>query len=172
MFRPPGLWREIQCGSEEIMRAERRMPSGWNWWDGQRVEFQDVGSATEELTREVNDLVGFLQAGVGPMGERRRAQRRPFRTHAWLETEDGPGERPRLTPLFTRDITAGAVGFLSREPLPADASGWVYLHLSGSPDGPDRMIPCTVLRCACLRPGWFEGALQFATPHPELLDDA
>ena len=93
---------------------------------------------------------------------RNHQQRRALRRIAWRVQAnlrlfvDTPGHPNRV--VYTRDIHARSLGFLSAERLPLGYGGVVDLPAN---DGTILSIACTLLRCRQASPGWFEGVVYF-----------
>ena len=110
--------------------------------------------------REVDFIISALEAGPRFPVERQRLVRSPYRRRALLRLFSDPaGSRPHL--LYTRDVSTGALGFLSGRPVTLSHGGTVKI---ASPFGKMMEIACTVLRCREAAPGWYEGAVYFNRP--------
>jgi hypothetical protein len=89
--------------------------------------------------------------------DRRLRSRTPYRVRAELKLFSDPAEAaPWL--LFTRDIDAKGVGFITSHRLPLGYGGWIELF---TPRGEKVRVNCTLFRCREAAPGWYEGALYF-----------
>ena len=89
--------------------------------------------------------------------DRRLRSRTPYRVRAELKLfSDPPDAAPWL--LFTRDIDAKGVGFITAHRLPLGYGGWIELF---TPRGEKVRVNCTLFRCREAAPGWYEGALYF-----------
>ena len=66
--------------------------------------------------------------------------------------------------IFTRDVHARGLGFITPHRLPLGHGGFVSFT---APDGRPRRLQCTLHRCREAAPGWFEGALCFNREQPE-----
>lgn len=109
---------------------------------------------------EVDFILSALEAGPRPPVERQRLVRSVYRTRAILRLySDPPNGRPHM--LYTRDVSMGALGFLSGRPVTLSHGGIVKIR---SPFGKVMDIACTVLRCREVVPGWYEGAVYFNRP--------
>lgn len=117
--------------------------------------------AAEEWSPEVDLILSALEAGRGPMiGDRRGSDRQSYRTTALLKLfSDGPDAAPWT--LFTRDVDAKGIGFITRHRLPLGYGGIVRLELA---NGEELEANCTLLRCRQAVQGWFEGSLYFNRP--------
>lgn len=114
---------------------------------------------------QANMILSALEAGQAgrPQQDRRSAARRPYRVRAALKLfSDAPDAPAR--PLYTRDVHARGLGFLSERPLPLGNGGTVELPNPTGAADPIR-IACTVLRCREAAPGWYEGSVCFAREH-------
>jgi hypothetical protein len=103
-------------------------------------------------------MIMSAMEAAGRFQHQRRALRRiPWRVQANLRLfVDTPGHKPRV--VYTRDIHARSLGFLSAERLPLGYGGVVDLP---APDGTILSIACTLLRCRQASPGWYEGIVYF-----------
>jgi hypothetical protein len=96
-------------------------------------------------------------AGPHPGAERRVGRRASFRVRAQLRLySDNAGEPGRV--IYTRDIHARGLGFITPHRLPLGHGGLVDLP---TPGGKIVTIPCTLLRCREAAPGWYEGSVYF-----------
>jgi CheY-like chemotaxis protein len=112
-------------------------------------------------------------AGAAGHFHRRQSPRVRYRACGSLRLfADADGAPRRLG--YTRDVGARGLGFVTGERLTTGYGGSLSLRL---PDGRTRAFGCTVLRCAPLPCGWYEGAVyfnreqwefrpEFATPAP------
>lgn len=118
---------------------------------------QDSG----EWPAEVDLILSALEAGRGlSTGNRRGASRTQQRMRASLRLfSDLPDTDPWT--LYTRDVNARGIGFITRHRLPLGYGGMVRVTL---PDGTDLEAHCTLLRCREAATGWYEGALYFNRP--------
>ena len=90
-------------------------------------------------------------------GDRRNGKRVSFRVRAQLRLySDNAGEPGRV--IYTRDIHARGLGFITPHRLPLGHGGLVDLP---TPAGKIVSIPCTLLRCREAAPGWYEGSVYF-----------
>ena len=83
--------------------------------------------------------------------------RRHYRVQARLHLFSDQVGSPPWT-LYTRDVSARGLGFVTPHRLPLGYGGWVELR---SPQSRMMRIYCTLFRCREAVKGWFEGALQF-----------
>ena len=98
-------------------------------------------------------------AGGGPLfgADRRRSKRVSYRVRGRLRLfSDAPGDEGRV--IYTRDIHARGLGFITPHRLPLGHGGVVELS---TPGGKIVSIPCTLLRCREAAPGWYEGSVYF-----------
>jgi hypothetical protein len=116
---------------------------------------QKVG---EDWPRESALILSALETACANH-ERRRMRRLAYRVKASLRlmTDTDPADE-RI--LYTRDVNARSLGFLSQQCLPLGYGGVVNLPSPG-PGNLVLSIPCTLLRCREVAPGWFDGALHF-----------
>jgi len=102
---------------------------------------------------------------AGANDDRRQMQRFSYRVKALLRLlTDTEQADERL--LYTRDVNARSLGFLTQHCLPLGYGGVVRLP-SPAPGNPIVSISCTLLRCREVAPGWFDGALYFNRDHNE-----
>jgi hypothetical protein len=107
---------------------------------------------------------GSTSTGAGGGGstqddsvDRRLRSRTPYRVRAELKLFSDPADaKPWL--LYTRDIDAKGVGFITAHRLPLGYGGWIELF---TPRGEKVRVNCTLFRCREAAPGWYEGALYF-----------
>ena len=113
-------------------------------------------AATEDWPPEVDLILSALEAG-GAGEERRRTQRMDYRVRAQLQLfADPAGSDPWM--LYTRDVNAKGLGFITRHRLPLGYGGKIQIP---SPTGQLVTVHCTLYRCREAAQGWFEGALYF-----------
>ena len=96
---------------------------------------------------------------AGGNDERRQMRRFSYRVKALLRLLTDTDQADEKL-LYTRDVNARSLGFLTRECLPLGYGGIVRLP-SPAPGAEILCIPCTLLRCREVAPGWFDGALCF-----------
>ena len=110
----------------------------------------------EAWPREVELILSALEAGK-QHDNRRRHQRMRYRVRAELRLfSDQNGVGPWK--LFTRDVSARGVGFITSHRLPLGYGGTVQML---SPSGNVVTVNGTLFRCREVSPGWYEGALYF-----------
>ena len=98
-------------------------------------------------------------------GERRNSRRASFRVRGQLRLySDNPGEPGRV--IYTRDIHARGLGFITPHRLPLGHGGLVDIP---TPAGKIVSIPCTLLRCREAAPGWYEGSVYFNRDQHDIL---
>jgi hypothetical protein len=106
---------------------------------------------------QVELIMSALDTGQFEQADRRQSPRQLYRVKARLRLFSDP---PRSAPwvVYTRDIDARGVGFLSPHRLPLGYGGSIDL-----PDATGQLVSvnCTLLRCREAAPGWYEGALYF-----------
>jgi len=106
---------------------------------------------------QVELIMSALDIGQFERSDRRQTSRQSYRVKAQLRLfSDAPRSAPWV--IYTRDIDARGVGFLSPHRLPLGYGGSIDL-----PDvsGQVVRVNCTLLRCREAAPGWYEGALYF-----------
>jgi hypothetical protein len=107
---------------------------------------------------EVDLILSAMEAAEGVhAAERREHTRKPYRVRAALRLFSDLPETPLWT-LYTRDVNARGLGFITRHRLPLGYGGWVELS---TPRGRKLRIHCTLFRCREAVQGWFDGALYF-----------
>ena len=119
-------------------------------------------SSMEDWPPQAELVLSAIEAGqhrAGPVlaTERRQGKRASFRVRAQLRLySDNPGEPGRV--IYTRDIHARGLGFITPHRLPLGHGGLVDLP---TPAGKIVSVPCTLLRCREAAPGWYEGSVYF-----------
>ncbi len=115
--------------------------------------------------REVDLILSAMEAGASDTHLcRRRNPRRTHRVRAELSLfAHGPLVSPIV--LYTRDVTADGIGFISRERVTLGYNGMIKF---ASPDGRIISAQCGVYRCRESINGWYEGALMFTVEQPSL----
>ena len=122
-------------------------------------------SAVAELNwpADVREILAKLDASFPKMHDRRVIPRWVFHAEGFLTIEHAARHQ-----LWTRDINAWNVGFLSRERLEVGSNGNLRLEIPG---GEVLVVPAQVKRSREFIPGWFEGYLNFMrTISPEVID--
>jgi hypothetical protein len=134
--------------------------------------FRDLDTPPPSATRpaDVDLILSALDAGhFSPAAAERRAlKRHKYRVEGWLRLfTDGPDDSARL--VYTRDVNARGLGFITSHRLPLGYGGLIQLP---RPDGDGTMtVHCTILRCREAAPGWFEGSIYFNREQPSLVPD-
>jgi hypothetical protein len=109
------------------------------------------------LPAEIEMILSALETGQHAHRERRSVARASYRVQATLRLfSDQPNTPP--WPIFTRDVNARGLGFITKHRLPLGHGGLLEIAL---PDGRDCTIACTLLRCREAAPEWFEGSVYF-----------
>jgi hypothetical protein len=116
---------------------------------------QSIG---KDWPRESALILSALET-AGANHERRKLRRLAYRVKATLRLMTDAEQADERT-LYTRDVNARSLGFLTQHCLPLGYGGVVNVPAPG-PDGQVLSIPCTLLRCREVAPGWFDGALHF-----------
>jgi hypothetical protein len=120
-------------------------------------------SSTTDWPPQAEMVLSAIEAGQFPTDNRRTAPRRRYRVKACLHLfSDAPETAPWL--IYTRDIHARGLGFITPHRLPLGHGGLIELPVGES--SPIH-IPCTLLRCREAAPGWFEGSLYFNRDQPQ-----
>jgi hypothetical protein len=105
-----------------------------------------------------------IASGRVPRIERRRVSRACYRTQAWLQPVDETGAL-RCPVVFSRDLDGFGMGFIAHHDLsPLDLA---MLCLPAGNGQPVR-IKCHIRRSREFASGWFEGAVEFTVPQPQL----
>ena len=122
-------------------------------------------SSTSDWPAQAEMVLSAIEAGQFPAtpDNRRVAPRRRYRVKASLHLfSDAPETAPWQ--IYTRDIHARGLGFITPHRLPLGHGGIIELPVGES----SRIhIPCTLLRCREAAPGWFEGSLYFNRDQPQ-----
>jgi hypothetical protein len=109
------------------------------------------------LPAEVDLILSALDTGQFGKRERRCVARAKYRVQARLRLFSDDPNSPAST-LFTRDVNARGLGFITRNRLPLGHGGLLDIVF---PDGRECAVACTLLRCREAAPEWFEGSLYF-----------
>ncbi|MDB5328661.1 MAG: hypothetical protein JWM57_4230 [Phycisphaerales bacterium] len=118
-----------------------------------------------EWSAEVDMILSAMDAaGSHPQGDRRAAQRRTRRAKADLRLYAQNPLDPPIA-LFTRDVSATGIGFITKERLPLGYNGLIRISLDG---GDNFTAACSVYRCREAIGGWYEGALHFTRRQPDM----
>ena len=106
---------------------------------------------------QVELIMSALDTGQFQAEHRRNGRRNPYRVRAKLRLFSDP---PLASPweIYTRDINARGLGFITPHRLPLGHGGLVDLP---TPTGKIVSVPCTLLRCREAAPGWYEGSVYF-----------
>jgi hypothetical protein len=124
----------------------------------------------EDWPPQAELVLSAIEAGQHRMGfeagaDRRTSKRISFRVRAQLRLySDNPGEPGRI--IYTRDIHARGLGFITPHRLPLGHGGLVDLP---TPAGKIVSVPCTLLRCREAAPGWYEGSVYFNREQNQLV---
>ncbi|HEX8322662.1 MAG TPA: PilZ domain-containing protein [Tepidisphaeraceae bacterium] len=128
-------------------------------------ELHPAAPASVEWSAEVDMILSAMDAAaVRPAGERRSGGRRGLRARADLRLYAHDPAEPPIT-LFTRDVNATGVGFITQNPLPLGYNGLVRITVG---NGETITASCSVRRCREAIGGWYEGALHFTSRQPNL----
>lgn len=113
---------------------------------------------------QVELILSALETGQFSRDNRRAARRNPYRVKATLRLFSDP---PLASPwvIYTRDVHARGLGFLSPHRLPLGYGAVIDLP---GPDGGILSINCTLSRCREAAPGWYEGSVHFNRQQPQL----
>jgi hypothetical protein len=112
---------------------------------------------------EAREMMSRLSDCFPPLMERRKMPRWRYRVEAHL-IHAAHAADPLACPLYTRDVNAWSVGFItSRQLTPFDHA---VVRLP-APSGLVLHIPCLIRRCRLFAPGWYHGVLDFDREHGE-----
>lgn len=111
---------------------------------------------------QVDLILSAIDTGQHSKTNRRDSRRNPYRVRAHLRLFSDP---PLSSPwtLYTRDIHARGLGFITPHRLPLGYGGLVEIP---GPEGGVLNINCTLLRCRQAAPGWYEGSVYFNREQP------
>src|SRR5687768_5238496 len=110
---------------------------------GIQEDREQTPSVGEAYPREVEFVISALEAGPRPQHERQKVKRTRYRARATLHLfSDGAEGAPAL--LYSRHVSAQALGFLTSRRLPLSYGGMLKIP---TPDGRVVEVACTVLRC-------------------------
>jgi hypothetical protein len=125
---------------------------------GQSTQIQGPEVPPDHWPPEVDLIISALEAGaVADFDNRRRHQRMSYRVPAELRLfSDIAGAPPWR--LYTRDVSARGVGFVTPHRLPLGYGGTVQMP---TPSGRLVSINGTLFRCREIGNGWSEGAMYF-----------
>ena len=121
-------------------------------------------SCTDGWPAQAELVLSAIEAGQFRGSNRRSAPRRRYRVTASLRLFSDSAQAEART-LYTRDVHARGLGFITPHRLPLGHGGLLELPVG---DGTTARIPCTLLRCREAAPGWFEGSLYFNRDQPQL----
>lgn len=129
------------------------------------AEATPLDPAAAEWSAEVDMILSAMDAAAArPNDDRRAVQRLTRRAKADLRLyAQNPLDPP--IELFTRDVSATGIGFITKERLPLGYNGLIRITLDG---GDSFTAACSVYRCRETIGGWYEGALHFTRRQPEM----
>ena len=129
------------------------------------AEAEPTAAAAAEWPAEVDMILSAMDAAAArPHDDRRAAQRRTRRAKADLRLYAQNPLDPAIA-LYTRDVSATGIGFITKERLPLGYNGLIRIHLEG---GENFTAACSVYRCREAIGGWYEGALHFTRRQADL----
>ena len=121
------------------------------------IEIDGLEILPDKWPPEVDLIISALEAAGEPHDNRRKHPRMSYRVMADLRLfADPPGIAPWR--LYTRDVSARGLGFVTPHRLPLGYGGTVEL---ATPAGRVVSINGTLFRCRDIGGGFFEGALYF-----------
>lgn len=113
---------------------------------------------------QVELIISALETGQYDRFSRRAIRRYPYRAECRLRLfSDDPLASPWK--IYTRDLNARGLGFISPHRLPLGYGGVVELP---HPEAGTLSISCTLIRCREAAPGWYEGSIDFNREQPDL----
>jgi hypothetical protein len=122
-----------------------------------------VAVAEDAWPADVRAILAQLDASFPKMHDRRVLPRWVFHAEGFLTIDHSVRHQ-----LWTRDINAWNVGFVSREPLEVGTHGTLRLEIPG---GEVLVVSGQLKRSREFQPGWFEGYLNFMQMiTPEVLE--
>ena len=124
------------------------------------------GDTADNWPPQAELILSALETGQHGRRDRRAARRNPYRVRARLRLFSDP---PLASPwtLYTRDVHARGLGFITPHRLPLGYGGLVELP---GLDGGVVTINCTLLRCREAAPGWYEGSVYFNREQPHFAE--
>jgi hypothetical protein len=117
-----------------------------------------AATAQENWPPEVELILSALEAAGNAHDNRRQHPRMSYRTIAELRLFSDQSGTPAWR-LYTRDVSARGVGFITPHRLPLGYGGVIQLPTPRT----GRMVSVngTLFRCREISDGWFEGAMYF-----------
>jgi hypothetical protein len=123
----------------------------------------DDSSVPAGVPPQVELILSAIETGRHRPDERRQTRRTRYRVRGRLRLfSDGPDGSPWT--VYTRDVHARGLGFVTPHRLPLGYGGFIELP---HPDGGVMTITCTLSRCRQAAPGWYEGTVHFNREQPE-----
>lgn len=107
--------------------------------------------------KEADFIISAIEAGGYGGPDEREVPRSVYRVTALLKLFSDDPDWPGW-PLYTREVSVRALGFVTPHCVPLSHGGSVEL---ATPSGKIVRAGCTILRCREAAPGWFEGAIYF-----------
>ena len=112
----------------------------------------DVNTWPEPVVEALNGL-----DDPDAKSDRRRTLRVRYCVKGTVEMQGAHGALSQII-VYTRDVNAWTIGFISEVPLPRGELGILRFE---NPDGREVEVECAVYRCRPLAARLFEGALHF-----------
>ncbi len=119
--------------------------------------------STQDWPAQVELIMSALDTGQYD-ANRRKARRSTYRVKARLRLFSDPAVSSPWV-IYTRDVHARGLGFISPHRLPLGYGGVIELP---GPEGGVITVNCTLSRCRETAPGWYEGSLYFNREQAEL----
>jgi hypothetical protein len=119
--------------------------------------------STRDWPAQVELIMSALDTGQYD-ANRRKARRSTYRVKASLRLFSDPAVSSPWV-IYTRDVHARGLGFISPHRLPLGYGGVIELP---GPEGGVITVNCTLSRCRETAPGWYEGSLYFNREQAEL----
>jgi hypothetical protein len=114
---------------------------------------------------QVEMILTAIETGQYSRTDRRSAPRAAYRVQAMFRLFSDMAGLPARE-IYTRDANERGLGFITPHRLPLGYGGMLEIVC---PDGQERTIHCTLLRCREAAPDWYEGSLYFNRQQMEFL---
>jgi hypothetical protein len=129
---------------------------------------QQIEDASADVPVDAKIVILVLNDHQHPAAANRREHARcAYQVPAMLGSVKGEGaQRKRI---YTRDVNAWGVGFVTQEMVPVGSEAFLLMSKGF---GQVVQRKCTIVRCREAMPGWYEGAVRFHAEEPALAPDA